>query len=108
MVAIFHVSAQPQPRLGRLAPDYLWHWAGYFGLGLLAVRAWGGGLPPARPSAYVLGVALTSAYGVSDEWHQSFVPGRVADWRDAAMDALGAASAAGSIRFCQRKLRGRY
>ena len=29
---------------------------------------------------------LTALYAVSDEWHQSFVPGRHADWRDVAVD----------------------
>jgi VanZ family protein len=34
-----------------------------------------------------------SAYGASDEWHQSFVPGRTMDVRDWIADTVGAAIA---------------
>jgi VanZ family protein len=36
-----------------------------------------------------------SAYGASDEWHQSFVPGRSTDVRDWIADTVGAAIAIG-------------
>ncbi|MBQ6436480.1 VanZ family protein [bacterium] len=29
-------------------------------------------------------------YACTDEWHQSFVPGRTATWRDVGFDTLGA------------------
>jgi VanZ family protein len=35
-------------------------------------------------------VVLTTLYGVSDEWHQSFVPGRSPDRYDILADAIGA------------------
>ncbi|HWB72488.1 MAG TPA: VanZ family protein [Egibacteraceae bacterium] len=35
-------------------------------------------------------VALTVCYGVLDEAHQAFVPGRSPDWRDVAADGVGA------------------
>ena len=38
---------------------------------------------------------VVSAYGASDEWHQSFVPGRSTDVRDWIADTLGAAIAIG-------------
>lgn len=38
---------------------------------------------------------LAAAYGVSDELHQSFVPGRVADVADVSADAVGAVVSAG-------------
>ena len=34
--------------------------------------------------------AIASAYGVFDEWHQSFVPGRYASLTDIALDVAGA------------------
>jgi VanZ family protein len=34
-------------------------------------------------------VVLSTLYGVSDEWHQSFVPGRSPDVLDVAADAVG-------------------
>lgn len=64
--------------------DKLYH-AGNFGvLGALLYgatgRAW-------------LGVLLASLYGVSDEVHQMYVPGRSADLFDWAADTVGAAVA---------------
>jgi len=35
--------------------------------------------------------AVASAYGVFDEWHQSFVPGRYASLTDVVLDVAGAA-----------------
>ena len=35
--------------------------------------------------------AIASAYGVLDEWHQSFVPGRYASLTDVALNVVGAA-----------------
>jgi VanZ family protein len=37
---------------------------------------------------------VTSAFGASDEWHQSFVPGRSAEVADWVADTAGAACAA--------------
>jgi len=37
-----------------------------------------------------LAVALAIAYGVSDEYHQSFVPGRTPDGFDMMVDGIGA------------------
>lgn len=44
-------------------------------------------------SRCVLGVGLLLCvfYAVSDEWHQSFVPGRFGMARDVVLDSLGAA-----------------
>lgn len=46
----------------------------------------------ARAAAFVLVIA--SFYAVTDEFHQAFVPGRVPDVTDWAVDTLGAALAA--------------
>ena len=40
---------------------------------------------------------MAIAYGASDEWHQSFVPGRHADVWDLAADGVGAALALGVV-----------
>ena len=36
-------------------------------------------------------VILSILYGLSDEWHQSFIPKRNSSWADIAADSLGAA-----------------
>jgi VanZ family protein len=53
-------------------------------LALLAARAAGAGW---------VGLAIALAYGVTDEWHQSLVPGRSASLADWLTDAIGAAGA---------------
>jgi VanZ family protein len=37
----------------------------------------------------LLAIGIGALYGVTDEIHQYFVPGRHMDWRDAAADSLG-------------------
>ncbi|MEY4938826.1 MAG: hypothetical protein RIQ93_561 [Verrucomicrobiota bacterium] len=38
----------------------------------------------------VLSLLIVSVFGVTDEWHQSFVPGRRAEFADWVADTLGA------------------
>jgi VanZ family protein len=45
-------------------------------------------------AAAAIGLAAAVLYGVSDEWHQSFVPGRDPSWDDLATDAVGAVAGA--------------
>jgi len=73
----------------------LGHLSEYAILGLLVLRA----LKHARPSApgkwswQAAGVTLLVAavYAATDEWHQSFVPGRTAALGDVLIDSSGAA-----------------
>ena len=46
-----------------------------------------------------LGWALAVAYGISDEIHQLFVPGRFASVGDLVADSLGAALGAGLVAY---------
>lgn len=47
-------------------------------------------------------ILLSTLYGVSDEIHQSFVPGRVADPYDAIADAVGSLLGAAAFSFHSR------
>ena len=38
----------------------------------------------------LIAIVLASLYGISDEWHQSFIPERTADIGDIVADAIGA------------------
>jgi VanZ family protein len=91
MAAIFTASSLPDPPKPSQVPDASLHALGYFVLCALLIRACAGGewrgVTLARLS---LAWAMTVIYGASDEWHQSFVPGRTPDLYDIAADAIGA------------------
>ncbi|WP_426991116.1 VanZ family protein [Methylomonas sp. MED-D] len=76
--------------------DKVQHALAYFVMEVCSWRAFRHRLAERRLLGLV-SVAYCSLYGISDEWHQSFVPGRepgVGDW---LADSLGAALAAGAL-----------
>ncbi|MEK7217385.1 MAG: VanZ family protein [Chloroflexota bacterium] len=95
MALIYWLSSQPE--LPTLAPagyeqalTTLAHLGEYGVLG--ALGWWAAGVHPPRASARaLLLLALATVYGLSDEWHQSFVPGRTAESYDVVVDGAGAA-----------------
>lgn len=93
---IFYLSHQSEPAGASVnyAMSVAAHIVVYGGLGTLLCWALAGeGAGPVRTSAWVVGTvafALTVLYGVSDELHQVFVPGRVASEMDVGIDGVGA------------------
>jgi VanZ family protein len=74
------------------------HFVFYGGLAALTVRALAKGQWRSVTLAAACGAALvSSAYGVTDEFHQRFVPGREYDVLDMAADAIGSVAAAGAL-----------
>jgi VanZ family protein len=74
------------------------HGSEYAVLGLLMARALAGPRWLSITWPYVVGaIVLSALYGVSDEVHQRFVPGRDYDVRDMMADATGASISAGSL-----------
>lgn len=72
------------------------HFCEYLAFGALLFVALRVTCPDVRSAMLVLGaVVLASAYGVTDELHQLFVPGRLCDPADWLTDTLGAALGAG-------------
>jgi len=70
--------------------DKVFHFIAYSVLGALFFRALGNifcDKPVIR--RILLAIIFSSLYGISDEIHQHFVPGRTADLFDAAADTLG-------------------
>ncbi len=96
MAAIFAVSAMPEPPSPPGLDDKTQHFAAYAGLGVVTLRATAGGtLAGLGPGSALAAWAIAVAYGASDEFHQSFVPGRTQDILDLRADAIGAAAAIG-------------
>jgi len=95
MLVIFSLSSQsrPLPMLTEHVWDKLLHFTEYAALGAAWYRALRGEGMSAG-SALVAAAMATAAYGVSDEWHQSFVPLRDASIRDWMTDLLGGAAGA--------------
>jgi len=95
---LWFLSARPASQvvgLGIPHLDKLAHFALYMGLAWLIARAF---VNLSRWSLRaIVGVSwvLAAGYGLVDEWHQSYVPGRHADGFDLLADALGAAAALG-------------
>ena len=95
MAAIFFVSSLPGDQLHLptfLNYDKAWHLLEY---GVLTATCFFA-LHPAHPTKKVTSTALgvicfAFLYGVSDEFHQSFVPLRDSSFGDVIADTLGAA-----------------
>ncbi len=136
MGGIFLMSSVPDPRIGGDTPDYVLHSLAYFLLTLLLIRLFLT-LEPKKVvekvpnfgffrknrtpdyvfwhSASLLGVLIAVVFGISDEIHQYFTPGRHCSLRDVLADSLGAftaygvamadCSAAGKIFIQDRKTR---
>ena len=97
MGLIFFLSAQSKlPELPGLADldygDKIQHAVAYAILACLIWRALGSSLARLWQTAVVVAIAMV--YGLSDELHQLYVPGRSFDLLDLGADALGAAIAA--------------
>jgi VanZ family protein len=106
MALIFFLSAQPEvPRPFALSAKLLaiaGHLVMFGVLALLVFRslaAYVDGLLPR--AAFALG--FTVLYGVSDEIHQSFVPGRTPTVLDVLVDALGAAAVLAAAIYAERR-----
>ena len=93
MSFLFYLSHQAAP-LERVASDidpFLAHVAVYSILAVLfhvALAGYNNAAPRWVLASFAF--ALTVLYGVSDEIHQAYVPGRVASELDLAADAIGA------------------
>ena len=73
------------------------HIAAYAGLGALSTRAAAKGLHQVSFRAALVAILISSLYGVTDEYHQLFVPGRTFDVLDMAADAFGSVVGAGAM-----------
>ncbi len=101
-VVIFIASSIPGSKIPRFIHqinDKLIHASIFFVFGLFVYLA----LEPKVKSVrldwkrVVIAVLVVVVYGISDELHQSFVPGRTVDVLDATADSLGGLLAAAAV-----------
>lgn len=91
--AIFILSSIPRPLPAIKIPflDKGLHMIEYGVFGFLLARALASDSPKAlRHSFRTWAIVFALLYGLSDEWHQSFVPMREASLWDALFDGIGA------------------
>lgn len=103
MMVLFWLSSLPgTPSIDEPAAYVIFYWVSpslqnalhvpaYAALGWAwwwALRGW----LPKPTSPIVFALILSVAYGVFDEWHQSFVPGRYSSFTDVMLDIVGALS----------------
>ena len=102
MILLFGSSASPDlPEAPGGLSDKLVHALAYAGLSALLYRALARGrVTGLRVRPGLAAAALATLYGLSDEWHQAFVPGRTADTADLAADAAGAVAATAALWTC--------
>jgi len=89
LAAVFWLSSMSHVPGTQYFWDKLLHTVGYAVLGVLALRAFHGGFarPRLEPTLYAGLVVIL--WGISDEIHQSFVPGRDASAWDVLADLVG-------------------
>lgn len=99
MAVIFLLSGRTSDDMNTILPFFQWflpamqsfdwgHFVAYFILALTFVWGIGGERP--TPLRKLAAVGLCLLYGLSDEYHQSFVPGRMPDMYDIRNDVIGA------------------
>ena len=94
MAAIFGMSSlgtnePPEPHLATIVLKKIGHVTEYALLAVLFVRALTASRPPARWTAWAA-LTLTVLYAVTDEIHQTYVPGRHGQALDVLIDFGGA------------------
>ncbi|HJP40963.1 MAG TPA: VanZ family protein [Dehalococcoidia bacterium] len=107
---IFIVSSfsNPPESLGQEWPSYLAHVVEFGILGWFAtaftLQAFGS---HPQPAILLLTLAGCVIYGASDEFHQSFVPGRDADLFDLLLDVVGSTVGIVAVAVSAGRARGR-
>lgn len=103
--AIYYLSDQPSidiPSAFR-HQDKVLHLAAYFVLGVFSMGMMRMSSSGYRASQAILAILLAGLYGLLDEFHQSFVPGRDASALDFIADLTGALLGAGLIFLLARR-----
>ena len=102
MAVIFYLSHQPSIPLPPLFPfqDKVFHALVYAILGF----CYRGAVPYNSGKTVILAGILGTLYGISDEFHQSFIPGRDASTGDVIADCVGAFAGAAFMQILWQRL----
>ena len=105
MALLFYLSHQPgtDAPLQFYGQDKLFHALAYAILGGLLMAAMVPGDNGFSRAQAALAVLLASLYGASDEFHQSFIPGRSAETADWLADSAGALAAVLLVTWLSRR-----
>ncbi len=105
MALIYYSSSIPGENIPKIEIpniDKVFHFVGYFILGVLLTRAFVNTCDKANfKLVLLLSVLIASIYGVLDEFHQRFVPGRSPEIFDIFSDIIG--SLLGSMLFMHKE-----
>ncbi|HEV2129330.1 MAG TPA: VanZ family protein [Thermomicrobiales bacterium] len=108
MAVIFTFSDQPKlpqiPSLSTQITSVAGHFTVYLVLALLLWWALGV-FDLSTRQRYAIAFVIATLYGISDEWHQSFVPGRQPDVLDVLTDAIGVTTGLLAIHLAHRSER---
>jgi VanZ family protein len=106
-VVIFIASSIGQPpSLPQIVTDKALHGGLYAGFGLVVLRALARRWERVTLLTMLGAIVVAILYGISDEFHQSFVPGRTSDVADVVADGTGATVAVGIAWLVARFGRG--
>lgn len=98
------LSSQPSPPGTESFPDYLLHILEFAALTLLLLRACSGRvLGPHSTRALSGSLIFGVSYGIVDEIHQWFVPGRHSSVKDAVVDAGATLATVGAVAWLTRR-----
>lgn len=102
------IASSQIPDLSIFRFDKVIHFGIYFVLAMLVYRAFRNQnrFPALARHAYLFTLLVIVLYGASDEFHQSFVPGRDCDIFDLLADGAGGAVLTALVWFKERSLTG--
>jgi VanZ family protein len=86
---IFYISSMPTPFPNVKVDLSILHVPMFFMLSYLVARAVSASTGSGKRTTIAAAIAFTVAYGVFDELHQLYVPGRTFSCLDIGFDALG-------------------
>ena len=100
MALIFAFSALPSDDTGKGLLVFLIRKLTHFSEYFVLTGLWWWALSTKVDARRAVGAALaiSIAYAITDEWHQTFVDGRTGTWRDVVIDSAGALTATALIR----------